>query len=110
MTSGPCLAAYLRTQQRRGTQDRPSEMDVDACLALLSQSITMARVFIVPRRGTQGAGGPKVLGCASREFTVPLKQGVKKQRTERSHSSSPTFSTSSGSDCYSPGYVARGLA
>lgn len=96
MTSGPCLAAYLRTQQRRGTQGRPSKMDVDACLALLSQSITMA----------QGAGGPKVLGSASREFTVPLKQGVKKQRTERSHSSSPTFSTSSGSDRY----VARGLA
>lgn len=110
MTFGPCLAAYLRTQQRWRIQDRPSEMDVDAYLALLSQSITMAQVFIVPRRGAQGAGGPKVLGSASWEFTVPLKQGVKKQRTERSHSSSLTFPTSSGSDRYSPGYAARGLA
>lgn len=91
--SSPCPAACLRTHQRRGMEDRPSETDVDGHLALSSQCIIMTQVFIGPRSGIQGAGGPKVLSSASWAFTVPVKQGAKKQRTERSQSSpTPTYS------------------
>lgn len=58
-------------------------MDVDTRLAPSSGSIPTTQVFIVPCSGTPGAGDLKVLGSASWELTVPLKQGVKKQNREK---------------------------